>query len=161
MENKKTICKYKSANSYIMTCEPEEETQVEQEETPQPAAETKEETTVKAPEMTPAETTVVEQTDAEEIAVPIVGDTDESYVEPLGETYTQAASPYENVVNYQYGTSSQYTASLLRPEEGFTASDIALIVIIALSLSAIIASVIVLTGRKVSNRASRKNFIQK
>ena len=161
MENKKTICRYKDVNSYVMTCEPAEKTQVEQEETPQPVAETKE--TVKAPEMAPAETveTIEQRVDTEEIAVPIVGDVEESYAEPLGETYTQAATANNNVVNYQYGTSSQYTASLFRPEEGFTASDIILIAIIALSLFAVIASVIILTGRKMSNRAGRKNFIQK
>ena len=127
MENKKTVCKYKDKNSYIMVCE--KETQV---------------------------------VDTEEIEVPIVGDTEESYVEPLGETesWYPENTANNNIVNYQYGTTSQYTASLIHPEEGITASDIVLITIIALSVLAVATSIAVLAGRGVHNRAQRKDFVQ-
>ena len=107
---------------------------------------------------------VVEQVDTEEIEVPVVGDTDEEgYVEPLGEVaswYPDTVN-YDNVVNYQYGKSSEFVASLTNPEEGITASDVVLIAIIALSCLAITSSVAFLTTRAVGNRAKRKDFIQR
>ena len=179
MENKNTntICKYADANSYVMTCEPVEqateqltpaaEAQDSQAAEPSqdsqnaPAANESQATVPAAPAMEPAE--AVETVDTEDIEVPIVGDTTDSYVEPLGETeswYPEEASSH-NVVNYPYGTTSQYTASLFRPEEGFTASDIALIVIIAASLLAVVCSIILLTSRAaVNRRAVRKDFIR-
>lgn len=170
MENKntKTICRYADANSYVMTCESQEPaTKPEQ---TAPAAEPSRDSQVAAesqtvvptaPTMEPAQT--VEVVDTENIEVPIVGDIADSYVEPLGETaswYPEGASS-NNVVNYQYGTTTPYTASLFRPEEGFTASDIALIAIIAASLLAVVCSIILLTSRAAVNRRTvRKDFIR-
>ncbi|MBQ8992015.1 hypothetical protein IJ090_01090 [Candidatus Saccharibacteria bacterium] len=157
MENKNSrdvVCKYKDANVFVMTCE-------EEVETPQATAEVQPGVAESEPQVVE---TIVEQVDTEEVAVPIVGDTsDEGYVEPLGETeswYPDTVN-YGNVVNYEYGTSAEYVASLTNPEEGITASDIVLVGIIALSCLAIVGSMTVLTGRAVKNRALRKDFIKK
>lgn len=156
----KLTCKYKDENTYVMTCEKEE---AEAQPVATESAVVEPEPVATEPVVTEPEP-VVEQVDAEEIEVPVVGDTDEEgYVEPLGETaswYPDTVN-YDNVVNYQYGKSSEFVASLTNPEEGITASDIVLIAIIALSCLAITSSVAFLTTRAVGNRAKRKDFIQR
>ncbi|MBR3365543.1 hypothetical protein IKG48_00230 [Candidatus Saccharibacteria bacterium] len=146
-------CKYKDENTYVMTCE-KGEAEAQPVVTEPVAAD---------PEPVVTEP-VVEQVDTEEIEVPVVGEIeDEGYVEPLGESYSWYPDTvnYDNVVNYQYGKSSEFVASLTNPEEGITASDIVLITIIALSCLAITSSVAFLTTRAVSGRAKRKDFIQR
>lgn len=150
----KIDCKYKDSATFVMTCEKKEDP----ESIPAPVQ-------AQQPEV---ETPVTVETapETENIEVPIVGeinDSDESYVEPLGETsswYPDTVN-YENVVNYQYGTSSEYVASLTNPEVGFEASDILLVAIIALSCLAVLGSITYLTGRAINNKATRKDFIKK
>ena len=159
----KVSCKYKDTGSFVLSCEKEDTVQpaeimpTENEQNDQPTVEQQ-----TAPEQTATEKTV------EDVDVPIVGDTnnvDESYVEPLGETASWYPDQpnYDNVVNYQYGKSSEFVASLTNPEEGITAGDITLIIIIVLSLMAIVATAMLLTGRIVTGHtvAKRKDFIKK
>lgn len=162
MENKKEaakiICKYSDPNAFVMTCESEEPKQKVAEpqvvEQPEPVVEQ------------PVAEPVLEQVDTEEIAVPVVGDaeeTDDSYVEPLGETaswYPENAQ-HDNLINYSYGKSTEFVASLTNPEVGFEASDILLVAIIALSCLAVVGSITFLTGKAINNRARRKDFIKK
>lgn len=147
MENKKEAakltCEYKDPNTFVMTCESKES---EQE--------------VTEPEQ------IIEEVDDEEIEVPVVGDVNEteaSYVEPLGESssWYPDTVDYENVVNYSYGNSSGFVASLTNPEVGFEASDIILIGIIALSCLAVVVSTALITSKAIIGRATRKNFIKK
>ena len=152
MENKNTrdvVCKHKDANVFVMTCE--------EEQAAEPVSQA-----VEQPEQV-AEP-VVEELDTEEIAVPIVGEVEASTVEPLGETESWYPDTvhYDSVVNYEYGVTTPYVASLTNPEVGFEPSDIILIAIIALSLLAVVASAMVLTGRAMGRRqATRKDFVEK
>lgn len=127
------VCEYKNANAYVMICEEKNR------DTEADAA---------------AEQPIVELPAEENIEVPIVGDTEAESVEPLGETaswYPDTVN-YDNVVNYEYGTSSTYVASLTNPEVGFEVGDILLVVMIALSCLAIAGSIAFLTGRALSDR---------
>lgn len=169
-EDTKVKCSYKNEGTFVMICGNEEDKV--QPTTEQKPVEQKpvEQKPVEKPTATPEATPVSEPTEQqpeEEIEVPVVGnvdDVDTSYVEPLGETaswYPDTVN-YDNVVNYQYGNTAKYVASLTNPEEGITASDIALISIIALSCLAIVSSAVLFAGRFASNHTtSRKDFIKK
>lgn len=161
-EGSNVVCKYKSDGAFVMTCEKNQPTENSVPQDAEPEVEPEPEPEVEPePEMEPE---VIEQTDDEDIEVPMVGDTtDDGYVEPLGEEYSwYPDEANSNIINYQYGKTSEFVASLTNPEEGITASDVVLIVIIALSCLTITTSVSLLTTRAVGNRvAKRKNFTQR
>lgn len=152
----KIVCKYKNANAYVMACEKEVDASTDD------VVEVTENVETQTAE--PAAEPVVEVT--ETVEVPIVGDTtetDASYAEPLGEStswYPEAQS-YDSLMNYEYGTSTTYIASLTNPEVGVNMDDILLIVLIALGCLAVLGSTVILAGRALNNRATHKDFLKK